>query len=116
MGVSEKLTSIEISTATLAVMPNSYSSLPVTLERMAKVIRDRVSYLRQFRAATAGSRMSMLIVTVTAPAVACYMAYFQPDRFERFFGSQIGMMLGGAAVVFYVLGLLWISFILRNDY
>ncbi len=33
IGVSEKLTSIEIITATLAVMPNSNSSRPVTLER-----------------------------------------------------------------------------------
>ena len=33
IGVSEKLTSIEIITATLAVMPNSYSSRPVTLDR-----------------------------------------------------------------------------------
>ena len=33
IGVSEKLTSIEIITATLAVMPNSNSSRPVTLDR-----------------------------------------------------------------------------------
>ena len=33
IGVSEKLTSIEINTATLAVMPNSNSNRPVTLER-----------------------------------------------------------------------------------
>ena len=102
--------------STFVVQRRAGGSLPTTLERLAKVIRDRITYYRQFRAATAGSRMSMFVVAVTGPLVALYMMIFQREFFETFFMTNFGLLLFTAAIVFYVLGLTIMYFILKNDY
>ena len=102
--------------STFVVQRRAGGSLPITLERLAKVIRDRITYYRQFRAATAGSRMSMIIVAVTGPLVALYMMIFQPDFFEQFFLTSFGILMFSLAIIMYVLGLSIMYFILKNDY
>ena len=103
-------------TSTFVLQRRAGGNLPITLARLAKVIRDRITYYRQFRAATAGSRMSMIVVAVTGPLVALYMMIFQREFFETFFMSNFGILLFSAAIAFYVVGLTLMYFILKNDY
>jgi tight adherence protein B len=107
---------MRILSSTFIVQRRAGGNLPTTLERMAKVIRDRIAYMRQFRAATAGSRMSMLIVGAAGPLVAVYMMIFQPAFFNHFFETTLGYIFFGISLGLYALGLIWIYFILRNDY
>jgi len=107
---------MRILASTFVVQRRAGGNLPATLERLAKVIRDRITYYRQFRAATAGSRMSMIVVAVTGPLVALYMMIFQPEFFGRFFESTFGWLMFSTAIVFYVLGLTVMYFILKTDY
>jgi tight adherence protein B len=107
---------MRILASTFIVQRRAGGSLPVTLERMAKVIRDRIAYFRQFRAATAGSRMSMIVVAATGPLVALYMMIFQPVFFNHFFETSLGYIFFGTSLGLYALGLIWIYFILRLDY
>lgn len=107
---------MRILASTFIVQRRAGGNLPITLERLAKVIRDRLSYYRQFRAATAGGRMSLLIVASTGPLVATYMMIWQPEFFDKFFQSTLGYIFLGTSITLYVAGLAWIYRILRLKY
>jgi tight adherence protein B len=107
---------MRILASTFIVQRRAGGNLPTTLERLAKVVRDRLSYFRQFRAATAGSRMSLLIVSMTGPFVAAYMMIFRPEAFNLFFESQLGLILFGTAVTGYFAGLGIVYYMLRRSY
>jgi tight adherence protein B len=107
---------MRILASTFIVQRRAGGNLPLTLERLAKVVRDRLSYFRQFRAATAGSRMSLLIVSLTGPFVAGYMMIYRPESFDLFFQSTLGLILFGTSLTLYVVGLGWIYKLLRHNY
>ena len=107
---------MRILASTFIVQRRAGGNLPLTLERLAKVVRDRLSYFRQFRAATAGSRMSLLIVSLTGPFVAGYMMIYRPESFDLFFQSSLGWILFGTALALYFAGLAWIYRLLRHNY
>lgn len=110
------LSEIRILAATLMVQRRTGGSLPVTLERLSAVIRDRINYHRQFRAQTAAGRISTLLIGAAGPLVAAYMLTFQPEYFQRFMETSRGNMMLGTSVVLQVIGLGWIYTILRSDY
>ena len=107
---------MRILASTFIVQRRAGGNLPATLERLAKVVRDRLSYFRQFRAATAGSRMSLFIVSFTGPFVAVYMLIYRPESFDLFFRSTLGLILFGTALTLYFVGLAVIYRLLRNKY
>ena len=107
---------MRILTSTFVVQRQAGGNLPMILERLARVIRDRLSFHRQFRAATAGSRLSLIIIALSGPLMLLYMAIWREDYFNRFFESTIGMVMFGAAVAMYVAGLLWVTRILHEEY
>jgi tight adherence protein B len=102
--------------ATLMVQRRAGGSLPVTLERLARVIRDRLSYQRQFRAATAAGRMSMFMILLAGPIVLAYMWFFQRDYIQNLIISPEGHMMMALAITLQVIGTLWILSLLRSDY
>jgi len=102
--------------ATLMVQRRAGGSLPVTLERLARVIRDRLSYQRQFRAATAAGRMSMFMILLAGPIVLAYMWFFQRDYIQNLIVSPEGHMMMALAITLQVIGTLWILSLLRSDY
>src|SRR4029077_1208925 len=54
------LMEMRILSTALNVQRRTGGNLPTTLERLSHVIRDRLSYQRQFRAATGASRMATI--------------------------------------------------------
>lgn len=102
--------------ATLMVQRRAGGSLPVTLERLARVVRDRLSYQRQFRAATAAGRISMFLIVLAGPLVLAYMWFWQRAYIENFLSTPQGHFLMIIAVVLQIVGTLWILSLLRSDY
>ena len=100
----------------LNVQRRTGGNLPTTLERMSHVIRDRLSYQRQFKAATGASRMATLLIALAGPAVFAYMMTFQPDYMGQFFNLPGGWALLTLAGVLQFVGLVWVWNLLRNDY
>ncbi len=91
-------------------------NLPLTLERLARVVRDRLSYYRQFRAATAAGRLSALVIALAGPLLVAYMMTFQPDYIEMLFTTRLGQILLGLAITLQVIGIFWIWRLVRTDY
>ena len=110
------VTEIRILASTLMVQRETGGSLPITLERLSAVIRDRLSYHRQFRAATGAGRVSTLLIGVAGPLIAVYLFVFQRDYFNKFTESYPGQLLLGTAIVLQIIGFLWIYRLLKSDY
>jgi tight adherence protein B len=102
--------------ATLMVQRRAGGSLPITLERLARVVRDRLSYQRQFRAATAAGRMSMIIILLAGPLVMAYMWFWQREYIQNFITSPQGHFLLVVAVILQIIGSLWVLSLIRADY
>jgi tight adherence protein B len=100
----------------LNVQRRTGGNLGQTLDRLAHVIRDRLSYQRSFQAATGSSRMATILISLAGPAVFAYMMVFQPDYMSRFFELPGGLTLLGIAAVLQVVGLVWVYNLLRSDY
>lgn len=105
-----------IMASALLVQRTSGGNLATTMERLAAVVRDRLSYRRQFRATTAASRYGATLIALVGPAVLILLAVWQPEYAANFFTEPFGWALIGAAFVLNLLGLLWVYSLLRTDY
>ncbi|MFO0869572.1 MAG: type II secretion system F family protein [Pirellulales bacterium] len=101
---------------TLSVHREAGGNLPLTLERLAEVIRDRMSYQRQLRSVTAAGRYSALLIATIGPLLFAYFFLLQPEYGSKLTGDPIGRYLLVAAIVSEVLGLAWIMRLLRSDF
>lgn len=102
--------------STLIVQRKTGGNLTITLERLAHVIRDRISYRRQFRAATAAGRISAIVIALAAPLVFLYFFLFETEYVEPLLFMPLGNILLILAVVLQLLGIFFVYRILRNDY
>ena len=107
---------MRILSATFTVQRRSGGNVAVTLDRLASVIRDRLSYRRQFMAATGASRMATIMISLAGPLVFSYMMFAQPDYMGQFFELPGGLTLLSVAGVLEFIGLVWVIGLLRNDY
>jgi len=107
---------IRIFASTLMVQRETGGSLPTTLERLSAVIRDRISYNRQFKAATGAGRLSTLLIGIAGPLIAFYLIVFQRDYFNTFFESFAGQMMLTTSILLQIIGFIWIYRLLKSDY
>lgn len=110
------LMELRILSTALNVQRRTGGNLAATLDRMSQVIRDRLSYHRQFQAATGSSRMATILIALAGPAVFAYMMVFQPDYMGQFFELPGGITLLTTAGVLQLVGLVWVYGLLRNNY
>lgn len=110
------LMELRILSTALNVQRRTGGNLSQTLERLSSVIRDRLSYQRQFQAATGSSRMATILIAAAGPLVFTYMLIFQPDYMGQFFTLAGGWTLLGIAVVLQIVGLIWVASLLKNRY
>jgi tight adherence protein B len=110
------LTEMRILATTLTVQRQTGGNLPTTLERLSRVVRDRISYHRQFRAATGAGRISTILIGAAGPLAAAYMLFWQREYFDRFTDTLPGQLLLASAIALQFIGMLWIYLLLRSDY
>ena len=107
---------MKILTNTLAVHQETGGELVATLDRLAFVLRDRMTYRRQLRATTAAGRFSALMVAAIGPLLFGYMFLFQPEYASKLMELPLGQALLGIAVVLEIVGLAWIMRLLKPEY
>lgn len=110
------VTEIRILASSLMVQRKTGGSLPITLERLSIVIRDRLNYRRQFKAATGAGRISTVLIGGAAPVVALYLLAFQRNYVHKFLETFGGMVLLTTAVLLQVIGYIWVYKLLKSDY
>ena len=91
-------------------------NLPLMLDRLARIARDRQDYYRQFRASTAGGRIATLIMLVFWLLGFAYFFFVDSDYSRRFLGSPQGQILLVTSLTMMGAGLWWINRLLKVSY
>lgn len=100
----------------LSVHRDAGGNLPHTLERLSKVIRDRMAYHRQLKSVTGAGRVSATIIAAMGPILFAYLFFAQPEYGAMLWNDPTGRMVLIGAVVSEVIGLLIIWRMLKSDY
>jgi tight adherence protein B len=107
---------MRIFTTTLSVHRQTGGNVARVLERLAAVIRDRLSYRRQLRAITGAGRLSATIIATIGPLLFLYLFYFHPQYLQAMTESSVGQTLLTVAVSLEIIGLIWVARLLRPFY
>lgn len=110
------LMEMRIFATTLTVHRQTGGGVAYMLERLATVIRDRLIYRRQFKAATASGRMAATLMLVLWPGILIFLASVQPNYLERFVSEPMGWTMLATGFALQIIGLGWIMALLRTDY
>lgn len=110
------LTEVRIFSAVLTVQRKTGGNLSQTMERLARVFRERLTYRRQYRAATASGRMSTAIISAAGLVVIGYLTIWRPEYLQQFVSSTVGQILLGIAILLYVAGLVWVARLMRLEF
>ncbi|MFN0195140.1 MAG: type II secretion system F family protein [Planctomycetaceae bacterium] len=111
-----RLVELRMMVTTLMVHRQTGGNLPVALERLANVVRDRLNYRRQMRASTGAGRTSTFLIAIISPIVYIIMFVFQPEHVQILLDDPVGNILLAIALILEVVGVLWVVQMLRNDY
>ncbi len=106
----------KIFASTLVIQRRMGGNLPETLRTLVGVIRDRLSYVRQFRAATTAPRLSALGIALVGLFLAWYLWTWRPDYLAQLTDRTEGRFALGLAATLFVVGLLWTFTLLRPKY
>ncbi|QDU99205.1 type II secretion system F family protein [Lignipirellula cremea] len=91
-------------------------SLPTVLERLAAVIRDRMEYHRQLRSITSSGRFSVVVISALGPILFAYLFLVQPEYGKGLWGDPIGRWAILLAVISQLIGIAWVSHLVKSDY
>lgn len=100
----------------LLVQRHSGGDLGILLQQMARVFRDRLSYRRQFAAATAASRLSVIVISLAALGAVLYSTLFRPEVWDQAWELYLTRYLVAGAIVAQVAGYALVAVILKNNY
>ena len=107
---------VRIFASALSVHREAGGNLPKTLERLARVIRDRMSYQRQLRSVTGAGRISALIIAGLGPLLFLYLFFIQPEYSQTLWNNPTGRLVLILAAASQVVGLILIARMLRSRY
>jgi tight adherence protein B len=110
------LMDIRIMATTLSVHRQTGGNLALTLERMARVVRDRMNYRQQLKSVTAAGRFSAMLIAMAGPLLFAFMFVFQREYASKLLSLPLGNVLLIIAVVLELVGLVWISRLIRAEY
>ncbi len=101
---------------TLIVQRRRGGNLPTTLERLSRVFRDRLSFFRQFRAATALGRSSATLIALLAVGVDIFMVFGNSEYAQRLVNTTVGQTILIVSLLLQAVGILWIVWLFRSRY
>jgi tight adherence protein B len=111
-----RMTDMKIFTTTLTIHRQTGGNLAWTLERLAGVVRERLTYRRQMRATTAAGRMSSSLIAAIGPLLFIYLFFAEPEYVRGLTVTPLGQSLLMMAIFLEIVGLIWIARMLRTDY
>ena len=115
IGITGNWPGVRIFSSAISVHRDAGGNIAETLERLARVIRDRRNYHRQMRAVTGAGRISVLVIAALGPLLFAYLFLFQPEYGQGLWEDSVGRGMLMLAVVLQVVGLFWVSRLLKSD-
>jgi tight adherence protein B len=111
-----RLYDVRIFTTTLIVHRQTGGNVARMLQRLAKVIRDRLSYRRQLRVSTGAGRASAMLVGLMGPIVFLFFFFCRPEYLHAMLDSTFGQSLLIIAASLEVIGLIWTARLMKPAY
>jgi tight adherence protein B len=114
---SARVTEFDLFTEVLALHSERGGNLPAMLDRLAASVRDRNQFRGYFRSTTALARTAAYFVALAAP-VAFVVYWVQDDQrlmMQTFLAMREGQLILLLAAVLWVIGLVWITVLLRRQ-
>lgn len=109
------LVEFRILATTLIVQRQTGGRLSETLERMAGVVRDRLTAQRQMRASTGAGRMSTLTVAAVGPIAFVAIYLLHREHLQVLFTDPTGRIALWFALALEVIGLGWVFMLLKEN-
>ena len=106
--------SMSVFTMALTVHHQTGGDLVSVLDRLARTIRDRITFLGRLNAQTIASRATAILMLALPPFILAFFAFRDPDYFQKLTDSQYGPTALFMAIVLQVVGSIWVLRILRN--
>ena len=100
----------------VAVHREAGGDLPLTLDRLAAVIRDRQRYQVQLKGVTAAGRLSSILILVLGPVLFLFLFFGHPEYGQKLLNDSTGQYMLGVAVVLQLVGVVWVTKLLKSDY
>ncbi len=115
LGLMERVPSVSVIAMVTAVLVQKETggNLAETFERITAVIRGRFKLYRRVRTLSAEGRLSAWILALVPLVLVVVISLTTPDYLPTLFKDPMGKNLIAAAVVFGILGILWIRRIIR---
>ncbi len=115
LGLMERVPSVSVVAMVTAVLVQKETggNLAETFERITAVIRGRFKLYRRVRTLSAEGRLSAWILALVPLVLVVVISLTTPDYLPTLFKDPMGKNLVAAAVVFGILGILWIRRIIR---
>ncbi len=110
------LMDVQIFANAVSVHRDAGGNLPVTLERLAEVIRDRHAYHRQLRSVTGAGRLSAMLITALGPVLFLYLFVFQHEYGRKLVEDPMGKWMLIIAIVCQLVGIVWVLKLLKSDF
>lgn len=110
------LTETRILAMTLIVQRRRGGHLPTTLERLARVFRDRGAFQRQFHAATALGRGSAILIAMIGLALDLFVILGHAEYAANLMQTNIGHLLLGLSLFLQFVGISWAVWLFRSHY
>jgi len=107
---------VRILSTSLAVHRETGGNLANVLERLAGVVRDRLSYRRQLRSTTSGGRFSATLIAAIGPLLFLYLFFFHANYVHAMLEAPLGQVLLIFAAALQVIGLVWTARLLKPVY
>lgn len=106
---------LNILVTTLTVHQQTGGDLVSVLERLSQTIRDRLLFFGRLRAATVGARWTAILMLALVPFIVIFFSIGDPDYFSRVMASDMGRIATATAIIFEVIGTIWILRILHTS-
>ena len=111
-----RLIDLRLLATVLAVHRRTGGNLALTLERLSAVSRDRLNYLGQIRATTGAGRISARLIAGAGPLLFLFLFFTQNEHIQAFFDSPLGNSMFAIGVALEVIGLIWITRLVKVNY
>lgn len=109
-----RLIELRMLASTLMVHREAGGNLPLALDRMSGVIRDRLNAVRQMRASTGAGRSSTLMIAIVSPLAYLVCFLYFPQHVTPLLTQPIGRFLLLLAFSLELTGILWVLALLKK--
>lgn len=107
---------VRIFCSTVSIHREGGGNLAESMDRLARLVRDRLDYRRQMKSSSSAGRFSIMVIFILAPLLLAYLFIFRPEYGLGLWNDPIGRWMLVLSVAGQMAGLFWVSRILKLDY